>query len=108
MPWLATTPPQIWPGLPSVLPAGVAKAGVGELGVFDRIAAEVEGEGAVARLPDGAAGEGGDEEAVGRVAAGDGQMREGQLHFAADADGILLRGRRGGGGGEGADGLREW
>ena len=45
-------------------------------------------------MPLKAAGEGGDEEVVRRVAAGDGQMRKDELQFAAEADGILLRGRR--------------
>ena len=49
---------------------GVAQAGVGELRIFDRVAYEVEGEGAVAGLPLGTAGEGGDEKACGRVAGG--------------------------------------
>ena len=53
-----------------------------------------------------AAGEGSHQETLRRVAAGEGQMRERQLHLAADADRILLGRRGGGGAGQGSDGLR--
>ena len=96
---------------------GIAQAGVGELRVLHGVAHEADGDGTAAGVPLKSAGDGGDEEVKGRGAAGDGEMREGELQLAAEAEGVLLRGRneradgrRGAGrevlaGGVGADGL---
>src|SRR5208283_5069205 len=86
--------------------ARVAQPGVGELSILDRVADNVEGEWTIAGLPLGAAGEGGHQEPVRRVASGQSEMREGQLHLSADAGGILLRGRGGCRVGQGSKGLR--
>ena len=73
---------------------GIAKARIRELGVLLRVAHQAEGDGAVAGLPLEAGGEGGDEEVGGGVAAGDGQVGEGELQLPAQAEGVLLGGRR--------------
>ena len=73
--------------------AGVAKTGVGELRVLDRVAVTEEGDGASKRTPLRAAGDVRDEELVGRVAQREAEVGGGQLQFAAEAARKLLRRR---------------